>query len=135
MFNNRPTMDQMSKLRAKIIRNSGEPGKLSFCSELPRESLVSPLAYHEMMRHGTKLTAEKPKKLRRQEDRIPVHSRGKPCPTEAQILAMDSGSHNPWDEIAVNYSLPEPDGSATTGVLISWLIPGSVGILSWERIP
>ena len=111
VFSSRMTNNQTVQHRQRAVRNLGDPGKQLFPTMLPGDTYVQQMAYHDAARHATKLSGEKPKKLRRQEDRIPIYARGKPVPTESQILEMESGSKNPWDVIGVTYAFPDEEGT------------------------
>ena len=117
VYSHRMTHDQDVKLRTNLVRNAEQ----MFPSVLPGETFAEQIASHEASRHATKLSAEKPKKLRRQEDKVPLYARGRPMPTDSQILEMENGSRNPWDTIDVNYSLPDDAGNMVTRAL-----PGQV---------
>ena len=121
VYSHRMTHDQDVKLRTNVVRNAGEPGQQMFPSVLPGTTFAEQMAAHEASRHATKLSGEKPKKLRRQEDRVPLFAKGRPLPTDSQILEMENGSKNPWDTIGVNYSLPDEEGNMVTRTL-----PGQV---------
>ena len=114
IYSYRMTHDQDVRLRANVVKNSGEPGMQLFPSILPGSTYQEQMASHEASRHATKLSGEKPKKLRRQEDRVPLFAKGRPMPTESQILEMENGSRNPWDDIGVTYSLPDEEGNMVT---------------------